>query len=237
MSLTVFPPLPELALHMRTCSFRFFSLSYSYCSSLPFKFTPWWEGAKILKNDRVCKIYNGNEHKSDFFESLCRNGVETGQDNAQATPGSWKTTPGPGTYRHMSPDRTGKWEAPIERVTSGPLQSKACQGISLPHSLPPLPLCLPLASLSLLSLTIHPSLSIYFNSIYTCIPTSWERARKKKREKRKTERWYMYIYVISMYVYVHIYTHLHTHVQVHLSPCFNIYKNEWLASSIDKNHY
>jgi len=36
--------------------------------------------------------------------------------------------PGPGTYNHRAPDRTGKWDAPIERLTSGLPNSKACQG-------------------------------------------------------------------------------------------------------------
>lgn len=197
MILTNFPPLPELALHMRTCSFRFFSRYELFpLFSLPFMFTPWWEGAKkkILKNYRVCKIYNGNEHKSDFSEYLCRHGVETGQDNAQATPGSWKTTPGPGTYRHMSPDRTGKWEAPIERVTSGPLQSKACQGISLPHSLPPLPLSASLSPIFLSSRwqSIHPYLSILSLSIHAYLHR--ERGRERKRERREKQRDVICIY-------------------------------------------
>lgn len=36
--------------------------------------------------------------------------------------------PGPGTYSQKVPDRTGKWDAPIERLTSGMPNSKACQG-------------------------------------------------------------------------------------------------------------
>ena len=36
--------------------------------------------------------------------------------------------PGPGSFEHTTTDRTGKWDAPIERLTSGLPQSKACQG-------------------------------------------------------------------------------------------------------------
>lgn len=172
------------------------AMSYSHCSAclLCLLHDEKEQKKKILKNYRVCKIYNGNEHKSDFSEYLCRHGVETGQDNAQATPGSWKTTPGPGTYRHMSPDRTGKWEAPIERVTSGPLQSKACQGISLPHSLPPLPLSASLSPIFLSSRwqSIHPYLSILSLSIHAYLHR--ERGRERKRERREKQRDVICIY-------------------------------------------
>ena len=36
--------------------------------------------------------------------------------------------PGPGAFRHSTADRTGRWDAPIERLTSGLPQSQACQG-------------------------------------------------------------------------------------------------------------
>jgi hypothetical protein len=51
-------------------------------------------------------------------------------------------TPGPGSFKHSTTDRTGKWDAPIERLTSGLPQSKACQGsyaytMGLPRKLLP----------------------------------------------------------------------------------------------------
>jgi hypothetical protein len=50
--------------------------------------------------------------------------------------------PGPGAFRHSTADRTGKWDAPIERLTSGLPQSKACQGspaytLGLPRNMLP----------------------------------------------------------------------------------------------------
>ena len=145
--------------------------------------------------------------QTEFFKNLCRNIVETGQDNAQATPGSWKTTPGPGTYRHMSPDRTGKWEAPIERVTSGKLQSKACQGISLPHSLPPLPLSASLSPIFLSSRwrSIHPYLSILSLSIHAYLHR--ERGRERKRERWEKQRDVTCIYIHNKYVCICTYIH------------------------------
>jgi len=64
-----------------------------------------------------------------FFSATCRAGhVQTREWLDYRWDVELNRNPGPGAFAHMTVDRTGRWDAPIQRITSGLPSSKACQG-------------------------------------------------------------------------------------------------------------